>query len=86
MASREVNHTEVNHFTGILREDAFLGEYLDCQVEVGSTMIRVFMPPHLNIQRGEMVGIHLPGSFCTVIPHNNHQEYSHPASKIGSLT
>ena len=80
MTSREANHAAVNHFTGILREDAFLGEYLDCQVEVGSTMIRVFMSPHLNIQRGESVNIHLQGSFCTVIPHNNHQEISHPPS------
>jgi len=86
LTSRDVNPAAVNHFTGILREDAYLGEYLDCQVEVGTKLIRVFMPPHLNIQRGEMLSIHLPGSFCTVIPHNNHQEYSHPASKIGSLT
>jgi len=86
LTSRDVNTTAVNHFTGILREDAYLGEYLDCQVEVGTTLIRVFMPPHLNIQRGEMVGIHLPGSFCTVIPHNNHQDDSHSASKIDSLT
>jgi len=72
LTSRDMNPTAVNHFTGILKEDAYLGEYLDCQVEVGSTLIRVFMPPHLNIRRGETVGITLPGTFCTVIPHNNH--------------
>jgi iron(III) transport system ATP-binding protein len=73
LVSRDVNVNPENNFTGILREVAFLGEYVDCQIEMGSNVLRVFIPPHLNLQRGETVNIHIPGDSCTVIPQgNNH--------------
>jgi iron(III) transport system ATP-binding protein len=57
-----------NVFSGTLRETVFLGEYVDCRVEVGSIVFRVYTHPHLNIHRGERLFIRIPRDLCTVIP------------------
>ena len=57
-----------NVFQGTLRETVFLGEYMDCWVEVGSFVFRVYVHPHLNIHRGENLFIQIPRALCTVIP------------------
>ncbi len=57
-----------NIFSGTLRETIFLGEYMDCRVEVGSIVFRVYIHPHLNIHRGEKLFIQIPRDLCTVIP------------------
>lgn len=71
LVSRETTADAYNIFPGRLRETAFLGEYVDCQVEVGSNLFRVYMHPRLNIDRGEEVYVHLPRDLCTVIPQKN---------------
>jgi iron(III) transport system ATP-binding protein len=76
LVSREIKTDTLNNFTGKLRETAFLGEYVDCQVEVGTTLIQVFLHPHLNIHRGETVNIYFPSDFCTVIPRDNRLDLS----------
>lgn len=68
LASRELDQTGTNNLVGILREHAFLGEYLDCQVELGDRMLRLYLSPDSVLQRGEMVRVQLPGHLCTVIP------------------
>lgn len=57
-----------NIFLGTLYETIFLGEYMDCRIEVESTIFRAYLHPHLNIQRGEKLFIQMPRNLCTVIP------------------
>jgi iron(III) transport system ATP-binding protein len=76
LVSREIKTETLNNFTGKLRETTFQGEYVDCQVEVGTTLIQVFLHPHLNIHRGETVNLYFPSDFCTVIPRDNHLDIS----------
>ncbi len=57
-----------NVFRGKLRVAVFLGEYMDCQVEVGSVLLRAHMHSRLRIRRGDEVYVHLPRDLCTVVP------------------
>ena len=57
-----------NVFHGKLRVAVFLGEYMDCQVEVGNEILRAHMHSRLKIKRGEDVFVHLPRELCTVVP------------------
>lgn len=74
LVSRQPTAGAHNVFTGKVRVAAFLGEYVDCQVEVGNDLLRVHLHPRLNVHRGEEVFVHLPRDLCTVIPAENSRE------------
>ena len=60
-----------NIFSGRIHETAFLGDYVDCQLEVGDQMIRFFSEPRLQFLPGDSVNIHLPEEHCLVIAEKN---------------
>ncbi len=68
LVSREPAPNARNVFRGKVRVSVFLGEYVDCQVEVGDHVLRAHMHPRLRISRGEEVFVHLPRDLCTVVP------------------
>lgn len=80
LAAQESAHPAINVLVGILKEEAFMGEYLDCQVEVGSKMLRVFFPPSSQFLCGDKVYLHLPENRCIVVPHYADSELVHPSS------
>lgn len=68
LISREPAANARNVFRGKVRVSVFLGEYVDCQIEVGDDLLRAHMHPRLRISRGEEVFVHLPRELCTVVP------------------
>jgi len=68
LISREPAANARNVFRGKVRVSVFLGEYIDCQVQVGDDVLRAHMHPRLRISRGEEVFVHLPRELCTVVP------------------
>jgi iron(III) transport system ATP-binding protein len=68
LISRDKTAEARNVFHGKLRVAVFLGEYVDCQVEVGNEILRAHMHSRLKIRRGEDVFVHLPRELCTVVP------------------
>jgi iron(III) transport system ATP-binding protein len=46
----------------------FLGEYLDCTVEVGNNMLQTHQPHTLQVRRGDTVWVELPASECMALP------------------
>ena len=56
-----------NVFCGRIIETAFLGDYMDCQLELGNLVIRFYCDPKLPMNSGDSVCIYLPYEFCTVI-------------------
>ncbi|MFQ5614035.1 MAG: ABC transporter ATP-binding protein [Anaerolineae bacterium] len=72
LVSREVTAGAHNVFSGRVRVAAFLGEYVDCQIEVGEDLLRVHLHPRLKVRRGEEVFVHLPRDLCTVVHDENH--------------
>ena len=45
----------------------FLGEYLDCTVELGRNVVRTHQPHSLQLRRGEAVWVELPSSGCLAL-------------------
>ena len=68
LLSKESTPNARNVFHGRLRVAVFLGEYVDCQVEVGTDLLRAHMHSRLGIRRGDEVFVHLPRNLCTVVP------------------
>ncbi|HET7089431.1 MAG TPA: ABC transporter ATP-binding protein [Anaerolineae bacterium] len=71
LVSREPAPNAHNVFEGKVRVSVFLGEYVDCQIEVGNDVLRVHLHPRLRISRGEEVFVHLPRDLCTVVPNES---------------
>ncbi|HEX9880263.1 MAG TPA: ABC transporter ATP-binding protein [Candidatus Binatia bacterium] len=46
---------------------AFLGEYLDCLVEVGSEQVRLHLHPGREVKKGEIVLLHVPWENTTTV-------------------
>src|SRR3989338_7502819 len=46
----------------------FLGEYLDCTVEIGKKVLQTHQPRSLGVRRGEAVCVELPVSQCLALP------------------
>jgi iron(III) transport system ATP-binding protein len=89
LVSRERTAGARNVFAGKVRVAVFLGEYIDCLVEVSSDLLRAHMHPRLHIGRGEDVFVHLPRELCTVIPADDGtalptQNYARMAADAGS--
>lgn len=46
----------------------FLGEYLDCSIELGNILLQTHQPHSLDLRRGESVWIELPPGECMALP------------------
>ena len=57
-----------NEFAGTLRIAAFLGDHLDCIVEVGDTLIRARAHPATELRREQEVFVELPLRYCVALP------------------
>ncbi|OGN81479.1 MAG: hypothetical protein A2082_00055 [Chloroflexi bacterium GWC2_70_10] len=56
-----------NEYAGTLRVAAFLGDHLDCIVEVAGTRVRARAHPTARLARDQQVWIELPGERCVVM-------------------
>jgi iron(III) transport system ATP-binding protein len=56
-----------NEFPGTVRVAAFLGDHLDCVVDVGGTWIRARAHPAARLAREQQVWIELPPERCVVM-------------------
>jgi len=45
----------------------FLGEYLDCTIELGRNVVRTHQPHSLQLRRGDAVWVELPSSGCLAL-------------------
>ena len=57
-----------NEFPGTLRVAAFLGDHLDCLVEIGDTLIRARAHPGTELRREQQVYVELPLRYCIALP------------------
>jgi ABC-type Fe3+/spermidine/putrescine transport system ATPase subunit len=48
----------------------FLGEYLDCTVDIGKAILQTHQPHSLDLRRGEAVWVELPPGECMALPSN----------------
>src|SRR5688572_7522835 len=46
----------------------FLGEYLECTVEIGNNVLQTHQPHTLQVRRGDTVWVELPASECMALP------------------
>jgi iron(III) transport system ATP-binding protein len=58
---------EANVFRGQVQVAVFLGDYVDCQIQVGEHTLRARLHPTQRLHRGEEVYVELPCEHCTVI-------------------
>jgi ABC-type Fe3+/spermidine/putrescine transport system ATPase subunit len=56
-----------NEFSGTLVVAAFMGDHLDCLVDVGGELIRARMHPTSGFTRGQQVWIEIPPEQCVVL-------------------
>ena len=59
---------EPNEFAGTLRVAAFLGDHLDCVVDVAGTELRARAHPTAELGRDQRVWVELPPEHCLAIP------------------
>jgi ABC-type Fe3+/spermidine/putrescine transport system ATPase subunit len=57
-----------NEFAGTLRVAAFLGDHLDCIVDVAGTELRARAHPTAELRREQRVWGELPPEYCLAIP------------------
>ena len=58
-----------NCFEGTVITANFLGEYLDCKIDVSHQTIRCRQHPSLKVKEGDQVHVEMPPEYCVVIPH-----------------
>jgi iron(III) transport system ATP-binding protein len=68
LVSKELVPNARNVLEGRLRVAVFLGEYVDCQIEIGNEVLRAHMQSREKVHRGDEVFVHLPREVCTVVP------------------
>lgn len=56
-----------NVFAATVEASAFLGEFMDCRMNVGGTELRVRVHPSLGLRRGESVYLRFPPESCMVV-------------------
>ncbi|MBI4321371.1 MAG: ABC transporter ATP-binding protein [Chloroflexi bacterium] len=56
-----------NVFEGTVETAAFMGEFLDCRLDVGGSEFRVRVHPSLALKRGEKVFVRFPAECCMVV-------------------
>ena len=57
-----------NILEGKIGAAMFLGEYLDCTVELGNTVLQTHQPHTLDVRRGDTVWVKLAPSECMALP------------------
>jgi iron(III) transport system ATP-binding protein len=57
-----------NEFAGVLRVAAFLGDHLDCVVELGDLLVRARTHPSTVLRRDQKVWVEFPVEHCVAIP------------------
>ncbi|HLQ05928.1 MAG TPA: ABC transporter ATP-binding protein [Verrucomicrobiae bacterium] len=57
-----------NEFAGTLRVAAFLGDRLDCVVELGDLLVRARAHPSTTLRRDQQVWVEFPIEHCVAIP------------------
>jgi ABC-type sugar transport system ATPase subunit len=57
-----------NEFAGTLRVAAFLGDHLDCIVDVAGIELRARAHPTAELRREQRVWVELPPEYCLAIP------------------
>ncbi len=58
----------VNVYPAKVAVSVFLGQHLDCQIDVGGQLLRAHLHPSNDVRRGEEVFVQLPCERCTVVP------------------
>ncbi|HYU17536.1 MAG TPA: ABC transporter ATP-binding protein [Chloroflexota bacterium] len=56
-----------NVFPGVVEQLMFLGEYLDCRIRVGATLLLSRQHPTAQIRNGDQVYVELPVELCAVL-------------------
>jgi hypothetical protein len=49
----------------------FLGEYVDCNIELGRLFLQTHQPHSLQVRRGDTVWVELPAADCMALPAEN---------------
>jgi iron(III) transport system ATP-binding protein len=57
-----------NIIEGKIGAAMFLGEYLDCTVELGQNVLQTHQPHSLQVRRGDAVWVELPAGDCMALP------------------
>jgi iron(III) transport system ATP-binding protein len=57
-----------NLVEGKIAAAMFLGEYVDCSVELGKVVLQTHQPHSFQIRRGESVWVELPSGDCLALP------------------
>ena len=57
-----------NVVEGKIATAMFLGEYVDCNVEVGRFMLQTHQPHSFEVRRGETIWVELPPGECLALP------------------
>ncbi len=68
VAVRERAEGHPNELEGTLRIAAFLGDRLDCLVEVGGVLVRARAHPSARLRRDQAVWVEFPPEHCLAIP------------------
>jgi iron(III) transport system ATP-binding protein len=64
----EDDKSEINCFTGTVQSAVFLGEYIDCDINIREKLFAVKVPPELEISVGSRVTVLLPYKSWVVLP------------------
>jgi hypothetical protein len=46
----------------------FLGEYVECTIEIGHNVLQTHQPHTLQVRRGDPVWVELPAGECMALP------------------
>ena len=57
-----------NEFEGVLRVGAFLGDHLDCVIEIADVLVRARAHPTTELRRDQPVWVEFPLEHCLAIP------------------
>ena len=58
----------MNLIEGKIGAAMFLGEFVECTVEIGQTILQTHQPKSLQVRRGDPVWVELPASDCLALP------------------
>lgn len=65
--SRDGQQTQPNVFEGKVRKAVFLGDFIDCQVQVGKQLFRAKLPATSDLIEGDQVYLHVNPKACVVL-------------------
>ena len=57
-----------NVLEGKIGAAMFLGEYVDCTIELGKNVLETHQPHSLRVRRGDTVWVELPVGDCMALP------------------